>query len=159
MYASITEIPYAYREGNGSMMKFKPDAAFWIFNLVSNFAYTRYCDIYPEIETVRRDLHRNFKDETAKIEGDLREEAANNPQNVAKKLTEYSAKASENTMQTWQNLFASLFVKYVDGNIKTEREVPEGYKYYSPEVKQPKYGNDWYKHIVEDDTKHLLEAK
>ena len=159
MYASITEIPYAYREGNGSMMKFKPDAAFWIFNLVSNFAYTRYCDIYPEIETVRRDLHRSFKDETAKIEGDLREEAANNPQNVAKKLTEYSAKASENTMQTWQNLFASLFVKYVDGNIKTEREVPEGYKYYSPEVKQPKYGNDWYKHIVEDDTKHLLEAK
>ena len=62
-------------------------------------------------------------------------------------------------MQTWQNLFASLFTKYVDGNIKTEREVPEGYKYYAPEVKQPKYGNDWYRRIVEDDTNHLLEAK
>lgn len=159
MYASIHEIPYAFREGNGSMMEFKPDAAFWIFNLVSNFAYTRYCDIFPEIQTVRKELHRNFKAETAKLESDLRQEAETNPQDVAKKLTEYSAQASENTMKIWTNLFTSLFVKYLDGNVKTAQEVPEGYKYYAPKVVQPKYGNDWYRRIVEDDTNKLLEAK
>ena len=159
MYASIREIPYAFREGNGSMMEFKPDAAFWIFNLVSNFAYTRYCDIFPEIQSVRKELHNSFKAETAKLESDLLEEAKNNPQDVSKKLTEYSAKASENTMKTWSKLFADLFVKYMDGNVKTAQPVPEGYKYYAPKVEQPKYGNDWYRRIVEDDTNKLLEAK
>ncbi|MCF0207305.1 MAG: C69 family dipeptidase, partial [Bacteroidales bacterium] len=159
MFASIVEVPYAYREGNGSIMNFSADAAFWIFNLVSNYAYTRYCDIFPEIQSVRKKLHEEFKNEIAKMDSDLKAEALSNPQDVSKKLTEFSAMASEKTMKTWTKLFTDLFVKYMDGNIKTERQVPENYKYYSPEVKQPKYGNDWYKHIVEDDTNKLLEAK
>ena len=37
----------------------------------------------------------------------------------------------------------------MDGNIKTAREIPEGYKYYAPTVSQPGYGEDTYRLIIE----------
>jgi dipeptidase len=36
MYCGMTEVPHAFAVGNGSMMEFSPDAAFWVFNQVSN---------------------------------------------------------------------------------------------------------------------------
>ena len=50
-----------------------------------------------------------------------------------------------------------LFVKYMDGNIKTAREVPEGYKYYAPKVEQPKYSDEFYKAII-DQTGNKLKV-
>ncbi|MBN1633710.1 MAG: C69 family dipeptidase, partial [Ignavibacteria bacterium] len=49
MYSCITEKPSNFAAGNGSMMVFSDSAAFWIFNQVSNFAYTRWIDMIPEI--------------------------------------------------------------------------------------------------------------
>ena len=45
MYCGITEIPECFREGNGNMAEYSPTSAFWLFNIVSNFAYTRYSDM------------------------------------------------------------------------------------------------------------------
>ena len=49
MYSCSTRVPHAYAVGNGSMMEFTDQAAFWVFNQVTNFAYTRYNAIHPEI--------------------------------------------------------------------------------------------------------------
>ena len=38
----------------------------------------------------------------------------------------------------------------MDGNIKTDKEIPEGYKYVTPEVKQPGYGEDFYRKVIEE---------
>ena len=46
------------------------------------------------------------------------------------------------------NLKGRLLVIY-GGNVKTAREVPEGYKYYAPKVEQPKYDDDFYKVIID----------
>ena len=40
MYCGITKVPESYAVGNGSMMEFSETSGFWIFNQVSNFAYT-----------------------------------------------------------------------------------------------------------------------
>ncbi len=56
MYSSITKVPEAFARGNGSMMEFTFDAGFWVFNLVSNFAYTRYNIIHPEIRAEQTKL-------------------------------------------------------------------------------------------------------
>jgi len=56
MYCSMTETPHAFAVGNGNMMTFSPDAAFWVFNQVSNLAYTRYSDMIPEIQKVQSAL-------------------------------------------------------------------------------------------------------
>ena len=53
------------------------------------------------------------------------------------------------TFKTWKDFYHYLFIKYSDGNIKTPRKVPEGYKYVTPNLKQPGYSKDWYRLIIE----------
>ena len=65
-------------------------------------------------------------------------------------LTSYSNSVGADVFNTWKNLYQYLFVKYMDGNIKTARDVPEGYKYYTPKVSQPGYGEDKYRMIIDE---------
>ncbi len=65
-------------------------------------------------------------------------------------LTNYSNSVGANVFNTWKDLYKYLFVKYMDGNIKTAREIPEGYIYYAPTVSQPGYGEDIYRTIIEE---------
>ena len=65
-------------------------------------------------------------------------------------LTSYSNSVGADVFNTWKNLYRYLFVKYMDGNIKTDRDVPEGYKYYTPKVSQPGYGEDKYRMIIDE---------
>ena len=45
-------------------------------------------------------------------------------------------------------MYGQLFMKYMDGNIKTPQKVPEGYKFANPEVEQPGYSDKKYKQII-----------
>ena len=45
MYCGITEIPLCFREGNGDMLTYSETSAFWLFNRVTNFVYSRYSDM------------------------------------------------------------------------------------------------------------------
>ena len=38
----------------------------------------------------------------------------------------------------------------MDGNVKTKRDLPEGYKYVEPELEQPGYSKEWYKFIIQE---------
>ena len=149
MYSCMTKIPHAYAQGNGAMMEFTMDAAFWVFNMVSNFAYTRYNYIHPDIRAKQVELENKFiqevlvQDQKAKT---LFEQ--NNKQQAVKTLTDYSVSKSQETLKAWQNLYAFLFTKYMDGNIKTKREVPEGYKYVTPKLEQPGYSKEWYRNVA-----------
>lgn len=148
MYTSITEIPYPYKKGNGSMMDFTMESAFWIFNMVSNFAYTRYCDMYPEIAEVQSKLHNEFIDGVKANDIKLIDLAMSNPKAVIPELNNYSDFAAKKTHQTWTELYAHLFTKYMDGNVKTRTEVPEGYIYHAPSVQQLPLKEEWYRRIA-----------
>ncbi|MEZ4999538.1 MAG: hypothetical protein R2744_00305 [Bacteroidales bacterium] len=50
----------------------------------------------------------------------------------------------------WKQFYSFLFTKYMDGNIKEKREVPEGYKYVTPKISQPGYSEEWYRTIVKE---------
>ena len=41
MYCGMTRVPETYAVGNGNMVHFSDNAAFWVFNQVSNFAYLK----------------------------------------------------------------------------------------------------------------------
>ena len=45
MYCGITEIPLCFRQGNGNMTTYSATSAFWLFNRVTNFVYSRYKDM------------------------------------------------------------------------------------------------------------------
>lgn len=150
MYTTMTEIPLCFREGNGSMMEYSETAAFWIFNQVSNLAYTKYDYIHPEIAE-KQDYYEGMWIKETK---ELREKFARiyeteGERGVMKKLIQYSNSAATNLCADWKMFYRYLFVKYMDGNVKTAQKKPEGYKYYAPKVEQPKYSDDFYKAIIE----------
>src|SRR5665647_3252858 len=58
IYTSITKVPPNFAVGNGDMMIFSDSSAFWVFNQVSNFAYTRYKDMIKDIQPVQKELEQ-----------------------------------------------------------------------------------------------------
>ncbi|MBR5642709.1 MAG: C69 family dipeptidase [Salinivirgaceae bacterium] len=150
MYASMTVVPNCFAVGNGSMMEFSETAAFWAFNQVSNFAYTRYSLIHPEIEARQTALESKFEACVKAVDKAAQALAADNQDLAVDYLTDFSVNTAEQLVRDWKDFYKYLFVKYMDGNVKTPREVPAGYKYYAPKVEQPGYDEKWKRSVVND---------
>jgi dipeptidase len=150
MYASITKTPEAYAVGNGAMMEFTFESAFWVFNLVSNYAYTRYSVIHPEIREKQTAMEWKFLQETRELDVKAAELAKTDPGAAVAMLTDYSVNAGNLTHSEWLEFYKFLFTKYMDGNIKEAVDVPEGHKYHVPKVEQPGYSEGWKQRVAED---------
>jgi len=148
MYCGINEIPESFAVGNGDIMTFSDGAAFWVFNQVSNFAYSRSITMDEDIRKVQKDIETSFAEETSRVDRIAKELYKEDPEMAVKYLTEYSKKAGNNTVGQWKKLYVHLFTRFMDGNIKEKRAVPEGYKYVTPEISQPGYSKTWYKNLV-----------
>ncbi len=73
-------------------------------------------------------------------------------------LTDYSVKTAQNTFNEWKALSEYLLVKYMDGNIKNEKDgkfavTPEGYPVMPM---QPGYPDSWKKSVIQDTGNKLL---
>lgn len=150
MYTCMTEVPQSLAVGNGSMMEFSDNSAFWIFNQVSNFAYTRFNDMIVDIAKKQKELEDNYIAMVSGIDKIALEMYRTNPNKAIQFLTNYSVAQGENTFREWKKLYGFLFAKYMDGNIKTAVPVPDGYKYIAPDIKQPGYSESFYKGIIKE---------
>ena len=122
MYCGILKVPHSYAEGNGSMVEYSPTSAFWTFNWVANWAYTRYNSMIVDIQKVQRELELGFIDQTAKIDQKAAAMYKTNPAGARAFLTNYSVKTGDGTVTRWKQLGEYLLVKYIDGNIKKEKD-------------------------------------
>ena len=150
MYCGITKVPESFAVGNGDMMTFSDNAAFWVFNQVANFAYTRTRIINGDILKKQAELEEGYAKETVNVDKTAEALYKKNPAEAVKYLTDYSVKSGNNTVKQWHDLYRFLFTKYVDGNVKEKAEVPKNYKYHTPKITQPGYGDDWYRTIVKN---------
>jgi len=150
MYCGMTRVPETFAVGNGSIMEFSDNAAFWVFNQVSNFAYTRYSDMIKDIQPLQEKLEFGFIEEIKGIDKDASELFKTNPKLAIEIITDYSVKQGDNTVYKWKELYAHLFTKYMDGNIKAARPVPTGNAYTTPSVEQPGYNEEYYRIIVKE---------
>ena len=149
-YSSMTEVPFNFAVGNGDLMNYSETSGFWIFNQVQNYAYTRYNLIHPAVEAMQIKVENEFISYTAGVDAAAKALYETNPEQAVAFLTNYSNSAAERTFNTWKKLYTYLFVKYMDGNVKTPKEVPENYKYVTPNIDQPGYGEAWYRRIVKE---------
>jgi dipeptidase len=145
MYSSMTRIPQTYAVGNGAMMKFSWNSAFWIFNMVSNFAYLRYSIIHPDIHEKQQALEKKYITYTSAIDNGALELHKTDPALAVEFLTDYSVNTADALVYEWKEFYEHLFLKFMDGNIK----------YYvpgeqNPKVQYPGYSEQWKKRIVED---------
>ena len=90
MYTCMTEIPLCYRVGNGSMMEFSETAGFWIFSQVSNWAYTKYDYIHPEIAAKQAEYEQGWVKAVKNINKEAADLYAKDPAEAVKFLTKYS---------------------------------------------------------------------
>ncbi len=145
MYCSITATPPAYSEGNGSMMEWSDDAAFWIFNQVSNFSYTRFNAISPDVRTKQAELENKYLALIPAIDNTALELTTSGKEKAVQFLTEFCTSMGQSTFTEWKALYRYLFLKYMDGNIKTR--VPGQ---LNPAVKQPGYSEEWKRMVARE---------
>ena len=158
MYCGITEIPECFKVGNGDMLTFSETSAFWTFNVVSNFTYLRYDAMIPDVLKVQKNLEDKFVAYTPSV--DL---AAQNLWNGGKKkeaqafLTDYSVNQANGMTSEWKKLSQYLFVKFMDGNIKKEKDgvFERTETGMPPGPNQPGYPEWWKKVIVDQTSDHL----
>jgi dipeptidase len=148
MYCGITSVPETFAVGNGDMMTFSDNSAFWVFNQVTNFAYTRTSLLIGDLQTKQKELEDKFMDETVNIDKTASDLYRKSPSDAVKYLTGYSVKAGNNTVMQWKELYKFLFTKYMDGNVKVKQEIPKGYNRVNPKLSQPGYSEEWYRAIV-----------
>jgi dipeptidase len=148
MYCGITRVPETFAVGNGDMMTFSDNAAFWVFNQVTNFAYTRTSLLIDDLQKKQRELEDGYLKETQTVDKTASELYGKNHKKAIKYLTDYSVRSGNNTVMQWKDLYKFLFVKYVDGNVKVKQPVPAGYDRVNPILSQPGYSEEWYRAIV-----------
>lgn len=154
VYSSGLETPLCFRVGNGSMIRYSDSSAFWLFNRIAQFAYSRYKDIAPEVQKVASE-HENGAlkiipqvDKNAlRILNESRDE-----NKVKAYLTDWSNKFADRMFRSFKKLDEYLLIKYIDGNIKRQNAdgsfaTKYGSEEYIPMPLQPGYSERWHKVI------------
>ncbi|MEI6899553.1 MAG: type I methionyl aminopeptidase, partial [Bacteroidota bacterium] len=153
MYCGITKVPKSFAEGNGSMLKYSPTSAFWAFNFVANWAYTRYNSMIKDIQPVQRELELKYTTEVVnKIDKEAQDLFKKDKNKARAYLTSYSVKTGNATVTRWQELGHYLLVKYLDGNIKKEKDGKflDNGTGQAVMPNQPGYPQWWLKEIVRE---------
>ncbi len=160
MYASITSIPECYRRGNGNMTEFSWTSAFWIHNWVANMAYHKYEPMIADIRPVQQQLESSFDELVKTTDAKALELLKANPQQAISYLTEVCAKTANGTTERWKKLGEYLMVKYMDGNVKKEKDGKFEENGYGQIVMPsfPGYDKDYYERIATSNEAGRLEV-
>ena len=149
MYCGITEIPLCFRQGNGDMVTYSETSAFWLFNRVTNFVYSRYSDMIRDLQKVQSRLEKGYIDDVRKFDARV-----NNLDGDAltAELNKFSSRQADKMMAEWNKLDRYLLVKYMDGNIKKEKDgrFERTETGMSAMPNMPEYRPEWYRMIVRD---------
>ena len=150
MYCGMTKVPEAYRVGNGDLLHFSPTSAFWAFSMVSNWAYTKYNYMIKDIQPVQQQMESKYIAETAGIDTKAAELYKSDKIAGINYITDYSVRTGQETVKRWQEMYQYLLVKYIDGNVKKEKDGKfETNPYNMPVMpSQPGYPEWWLKEIV-----------
>jgi dipeptidase len=159
MYCGITKVPECYAVGNGDMLTYSPTSAFWAFNRVANFCYLRYDAMSKDVIKVQQQLENKFIENKPAVDKAAEELYKVDKESARSFLTDYSVSMGNLTLESWQKLSEYLLVKYIDGNIKKEKDgrfLTNGYSDVIPEMPiQSGYPEWWYEIIVEKTGDHF----
>jgi hypothetical protein len=135
------------------MMSFSWDSAFYVFNLVANFAYSRWDLIYPtllsHITATEQTLIAQIRAVDKEALALYREKGVDA---TVQHVTQAGLVMGSQLLHDWQALFGQLFVRYRDGYIITEDTANTacGCKAVSQS-----YPQSWYDRIVRENGPHF----
>ncbi len=119
VFNSTPEPPHQLAHGNGDLYTISWDAMFWTNNYVANQAYNRYSQMIPDIRRVQGELEDGLSAEVGRLSVDL---IGKDYASAAEQLNGLTDASAENVTKRYKELGDYLFVKYLDGNIKKEKD-------------------------------------
>lgn len=153
MYCGMQRVPESYAVGNGSMITWSETSAFWTFNQVNNWAYSRYNLIHPEIEKYQSLLETQFANEVKVTDQQAAELYKQNPASANDYLTNYSVYTGNKLVADWKVFYQYLFMKFIDGNVKNSdgrKLLDNGNGKNIPKApSQPGYGKEWERIMIQ----------
>ncbi|MBT3749086.1 MAG: dipeptidase [Bacteroidetes bacterium] len=157
MYCGILDVPDSFREGNGDLLVYSDDAAFWAFNRVANMCYLRYNYMVEDVKKVQGEMTEKYATNTPAIDKAAQVLYSQDPQLAREFLTGYCQQIADAITDQWKDLSNYLLVKYMDGNIKKEKDgkfLDNGTGVaVSPD--QPGYSKAWKEAVARDAGKKL----
>jgi dipeptidase len=117
MYSCLTRVPECFAEGNGDSYTFSPTSAWWAFNMVANWAYTKYSRMYPHVRENQQIWDDKFNTQIAGVDAQA---AELKDEDARAFLTSYSCAQAENLVADWQRLYIYLITKFIDGQERKE---------------------------------------
>ncbi len=160
-YCGITSVPHSFAEGNGDMLTYSDDAAFWVFNRVAHFKYLFYNRVMPEIAKVQDQLESSFETEIPRVDQEAMALHKTDPQQAREYLTKYSSNAANITLRRWKELDNFLLVKFLDGNVKKEQDgefLRNPWGYPQPPM-FPGYSDTWKEQVIKSTGDKLIYKK
>ncbi|HBT75340.1 MAG TPA: hypothetical protein DEB39_00100 [Planctomycetaceae bacterium] len=155
VFCCSTRLPEAFTVGSSE--RFSWNSAWWVFNLLANYANLKYDTITPEIIAVRKELEETFLADMPGLEEEfLGEWTPEHDAAFREDLTQLTVDAGNMVMEAWQSLAADIFTKFNDGYVRTpDPEKPGTYTY--PDVGYPR---EWLRRVVnEKPEKFLIPAE
>lgn len=163
MYCGMAKVPESYATGNGSMISWSETSAFWTFNEVNNWGYSRYNVIHPEVEKYQHQLEKQFESEVKVTDQQALAMRKQSPAEGINYLTDYSVYTGNKLVGDWKKFYHYLFMKYIDGNIKNsegQKLLDNGNGKNIPKSpSQPGYGKDWERVMIQETGDRLVVPK
>lgn len=148
-YNCTTTVPHEFAVGNGDLYNLSWDAAFWVTNYVSNQTYQRYSLMIDDVRKVQTALEDSIAVDVNVVEREIAEFA---PAVASKLLQDLSNIWSKKYVTKYKELGDYLLVKYLDGNVKKEKNGKfERSPYGMPVYPQfPGYDDRYHRTIVDE---------
>lgn len=128
VFNSNTVVPRSLDEKTADLLTLSWDAMFWVNNYVANQAYNRYSQMIPDIRRVQKELEDKYTAQVAEAEKAV---ASMDYEKARAYLNDLTVAAAEGATADYKKLGDFLLVKFLDGNIKAEKDgvferTPEG---------------------------------
>jgi len=149
MYCGINRVPECYRQDNGSLLEYSATSAFWTYNWVANYAYSKYSYMLPDIKKVQSKWEADFNTLVPAID---KVAMGMSEPDARIFLSDFSVAQAENSTAAWKKLGEYLLVKYMDGNIKAEKDgkfVQNEYK-IPPTIIRAGYPEEYLRQMVKE---------
>jgi len=158
IYGSATSVPASYA-GKGPqdgvtppVMFFNMQSAFTIFNLVANWAYSRWDVIYPELKANIVAVESQFQSVIHELDQlAVNKYNSEGPAAAVALVTEQCTNFGNSLVMQWNELFGKLFMKYRDGYII---EVDDSNQACGCAPGNAPYSAQWNDRIVKDTGSH-----
>lgn len=159
VYGSATRVAAAFGGAGPQdgvvppMLAFDTTKAFPVFNLVSNWAYSRWSVIYPEVKSKILDIETGYFSSLSVVESNAMDLIKSGDVDSAiEVLTHFSESVGNRLVSDWFSFFGYLFMRYRDGYIISENAESMA---CGCTVDSSPYSTSWYDRIASDTGTHL----